>query len=123
MIGEPSGLFVRLYLDEDVHGRVARALRLRNFDVVSAHETARLGLSDEEQLAQAAADGRALFTFNTADYVRLHLEWFRAGKTHHGVIVSDQLPIGETVRRLLNLLNRVTADEMHNQLRWLQAFK
>jgi hypothetical protein len=37
--------------------------------------------------------------------------------------VSDQLPIGETIRRLLNLLNRVTADEIHNQLYWLQSFK
>ena len=42
---------------------------------------------------------------------------------NNGIIVSDQLPIGETVRRLLNLLNRVSADEMWNEIRWLQAFK
>lgn len=42
-----SHLFIRLYLDEDVHKRVASALRLRRFDVVSAHEVGRWGLSDQ----------------------------------------------------------------------------
>jgi hypothetical protein len=55
-------LFCRLYLDEDVHRRVAAALRLRHFDVVSAHEVQRWGLTDNEQLSYAASEGRALFT-------------------------------------------------------------
>jgi len=118
-----SHLFIRLYLDEDVHKRVASALRLRRFDVVSAHEVGRWGLSDEAQLTYAATEGRALFTYNTPDYLRLHLDWLQRGQEHYGIIVSDQLPIGETVRRLLNLLNHVTADEMQNQIRWLQAFQ
>lgn len=118
-----SHLFIRLYLDEDVHKRVASALRLRRFDVVSAHEVGRWGLSDAEQLTYAATAGRALFTYNTPDYLRLHLDWLQRGQEHYGIIVSDQLPIGETVRRLLNLLNRVTADEIRNQIRWLQAFQ
>ena len=118
-----STLFIRLYLDEDVHRRVASALKLRQFDVVSTHEAKHWGLSDEKQLTLASADGRALFTFNPPDYMRLHVEWLRNGKEHSGIIVSNQLPIGETVRRLLNLLNRVTADEMRNQVYWLQTFK
>ena len=118
-----SALFIRHYLDEDVHKRVASALRLRHFDVVSAHELGRWALSDEEQLTLAAAERRALFTFNAPDYLRLHSEWLQNGKEHSGIILSDQLPIGETIRRLLNLLNRVTGDEMRNDIRWLQAFK
>jgi hypothetical protein len=118
-----SALFIRLYLDEDVHRRVAAALRLRQFDVVSAHEVGRWGLSDEEQLTLAAAEGRALFTFNPPDYLRFHQDWLQLGKEHFGIIVSDQVPIGETVRRILNLLNRVTADEIRNQIYWLQSFK
>lgn len=116
-------LFIRLYLDEDVHKRVASALRLRHFDVVSAHEIGRRAISDEDQLEYAAQEGRALFTYNAADYLRLHLDWLQRGKEHHGIVVSDQIAIGETVRRLLNLLNRVTADEMRNEIRWLQAFR
>ena len=122
MSSEPP-LFCRLYLDEDVHRRVAAALRLRHFDVVSAHEVQRWGLSDHEQLSYAATEGRALFTYNAADYVRLHLDWMRSGQQHCGIIVSEQLPVGETVRRLLGLLNRVAADQMRNQLYWLQAFR
>lgn len=118
-----TSLFIRLYLDEDVHKRVAAALRLRHFDAVSVHEVQRWGLTDEAQLAQAAAEGRTLLTFNTPDYVRLHFDWLQRGRPHAGIIVSDQLPIGETIQRLLNLLNRVTADEMQNEIRWLQAFK
>jgi len=122
-VSPESPLFVRLYLDEDVHRRVASALRLRHFDVVSAHEVQRWGLTDEQQLSYAAEEGRALFTYNAADYLQLHLDWLRSGQEHQGIVISDQLPIGETVRRLLGLLNRVTADDMRNELRWLQALK
>ena len=116
-------LFIRLYLDEDVHKRVASALRLRAFDVVSAHEVGQWALSDEGQLVYAAGEQRTLFTFNTADDLKLHMAWLKQGQSHSGIIVSDQLPVGETARRLLILLNRVTADEMKNQVLWLQAFK
>lgn len=102
---------------------MASALRLRSFDVVSAHEVGSWGLTDEGQLTYAAAEGRALLTFNTPDYVQLHVDWLQRGKEHYGIIVSDQLPIGETARRLPNLLNQVNADEMRNQMRWLQGFK
>ena len=118
-----SSLFIRLYLDEDVHKRIASGLRLRHFDAVSAHEIGLWGLSDEEQLIYAVKEKRAIFTFNTPDFLELHLKWLAQGKTHFGIIVSDQQPIGETMRRLLNLLNRITADEMINEIRWLQAFK
>ncbi len=116
-------LFIRLYLDEDVHKRAAVGLRLRQFDVVSAHEVGTWALSDEEQLTYAVAEQRTLFTFNTPDYLKLHSGWQQAGHEHYGMIVSDQLPIGETVRRLLNLLNRVTSDEIYNQVYWLQMYK
>ena len=120
---EKPSLFIRLYLDEDVHKRVASALRLRAFDVVSAHEVGQWGLNDEAQLSYAVDDQRTLFTFNSADYLKLNLAWLNQGQEHFGIIVSDQLPIGETSRRLLNLLNQFTADEMRNQVLWLQAFK
>ena len=116
-------LFIRLYLDEDVHHGAAVALRVRNFDAVSAHDRGRRGLSDAEQPAYAAADERALVTFNASDFVRLHQKWIGISRPHWGIIVSEQVPIGEVTRRLLSLLNRVTADEMRNQLYWLQSFR
>jgi Domain of unknown function (DUF5615) len=119
---EPA-LFIRLYLDEDVHKQVAAALRLRSFDAISTHEVGRRGHSDAEQLVYATNAGRTLFTFNTSDYLHLHRDWLQARREHAGIVISDRLPIGEIIRRLLNLLNRVTADEIRNQIRWLQTFK
>lgn len=118
-----NGLFIRLYLDEDVHKRLAAALRLRQFDVVSVHELGRQGLSDEAQLLLATQERRTLFTYNVADFLHLHLDWAARGETHAGIILSDQLPLSETLRRLLKLLNHLTADEMQGQAYWLQAYK
>lgn len=116
-------LFIRLYLDEDVHKRVAAALRLRQFDVISIHEYNLQGFSDEEHLRMATSQRRSIVSFNTPDYKKLHAQWLEAGQEHAGIIVSEQLLIGETIRRLVNLLNEVTRDEMTNQLRWLQTYK
>jgi len=68
-VNDDASLFIQLYLDEDVHKRVAAALRLRHFDVLSAHEIDRLGADDDTQLRFAAEHGRALLTFNTTHYL------------------------------------------------------
>jgi predicted nuclease of predicted toxin-antitoxin system len=65
MIGhsEPS-LFIRLYLDEHVWRKIAAELRERGFDAVNVSEVGREGLPDEEQWGFAAAERRALLTFD-----------------------------------------------------------
>jgi len=112
-------LFIRLYLDEDVFKDVVPALRARGFDAISVHELGHYGWPDAEHLARAAAEGRAIFTFNAADYIALHREYLDEGKSHAGIIVSKQHSIRETLHRLLDLLNRVTASEMQNQFWWI----
>jgi hypothetical protein len=120
-MGEETGesLFIRLYLDEDVFKAVVPALQARGFDVVSVHDLHHYGWSDAEHLAYAAVEGRAVFTFNAPDYIALHMEYLSEGKPHAGIIVSKQHPVRETIRRLLDLLNRVTGDEVKNQLWWI----
>lgn len=108
-----------LYIDEDVHESVSPALRRHGYDVLTVHEAGRRGLSDAEQLTFAADENRALFSFNAADYIALHLAYLEQGRQHAGIVVSKQIPIGETVRRLLRLLEQVKAEQMANQLRWL----
>jgi len=116
-MGEETGkpLFPRLYLDEDVFKTVGPALRARGFDVVSVHSLHHYGWSDAEHLACAATEERAIFTFNASDYIALHMEYLSEEKSHAGIITSKQRPVRETIRRLLDLLNRVTSDEMKNQ--------
>jgi hypothetical protein len=58
-------------------------------------------------------------TFNAGHFVQLHDSWRQFGLEHAGVIVSKQLPIGESLRRLLILLQRETGDSMRGQLRFL----
>jgi len=112
-------LFIRLYLDEDVHESIAPALRRHGYDVLTVREADRRGVPDAEQLAYAADQGRTLFSFNATDYIALHLAYLAQEREHAGIIVVKQSPIGDTVRRLLNLLNQVSAGEIRNQLRWL----
>ena len=49
-------------------------------------------------------------------------EYWWTGKEHLGIIVSEQLPIGELLRRVLRFLNTVTADEMRNNYKNLGEF-
>lgn len=117
-----QALFIRLYIDEDVHESLAHALRKQGHDVLSVREAGRRGLSDSDQLAYAAQQNRALFSFNATDYIALHLAYLDQDEPHAGIIVAKQMPIGVTLRGLLALLlDQVSADEIRNQLRWLSA--
>jgi hypothetical protein len=112
---------VRLYLDEDAaRHSFARELRVRGADVVTALEAELTQKSDEEHLRWAALHQRALYSFNRGDFYRLHTEWLRQGKTHYGIVLSRQdLPIGEQIRRLLRLINRLSVEEMQNRVEFL----
>jgi len=110
---------IRLYLDENVHKKVATALRLRGYDVTSAHEAKNWGLSDKEQLEFAAGQKRAIFTFNVRDYIILHKQYLKHNKKHYGIIISRQLTLTETINRLSFLLLRYNPEMLINQLIWL----
>ena len=110
---------IRLYLDEDVHGSLGQALRQKGFDAVDVRECGNIGLTDIEQLEYAVQEDRVIFTFNAVDYIELHVLFLTTGKTHPGIVVSKQRPFGETLQRLVKLLDEVSVDEMRNQLRWL----
>lgn len=111
---------IRLFLDEDAQRTaLVRALKARYIDVLTANESGRTGLSDEEQLAYAAQSGRTLLTFNRRHFVKLHIEYLEEGRHHAGIIVSDQHEIGILIRRLLRLIDARSADEMQDWLEFL----
>ena len=110
---------IRLFTDEDVYGQVAPLLRAAGFDAVSTPEVGRLGRDDSDQLAWATGEGRALITFNVGDFARLHHDWLGRTLHHCGVIVSQQRPLGDLLRRLIHLGRTLQADDMQDRLEYL----
>jgi hypothetical protein len=116
------GLFIRLYLDVDVDVKLAANLRRAGYDCVSARKVGNAALDDESQMVFATNEGRVLLTHNIQDFVPIFERWWYAGLSHPGIVVSQQIPLGELQRRVVHLLDTVTADEMKNNLRNLAEF-
>jgi len=125
MSDEPVALFISLYMDEDsAYRRLPALLRAEGFDAISALELGHTGSEwdDEKHLTYAAENQRALVTHNTKHFSPLAQKWEGAGRDHYGIIVSEQVGIGEVLRRLLRLLDSVTKDEMKKKVRFLSDF-
>jgi hypothetical protein len=110
------------FTDEDVFSAVAPALRAAGSDAVSTTEANRLGETDESQLEWAATNGRVLVTFNVSDFARLHAEWLASGRHHAGIVVSEQRPVGDTIRRILRLAAAVDAASFQDRLEYLSSW-
>jgi len=82
-----------------------------------------LAETDEQQLLRAITERRCIGTFDVADYTRLHENCVLEGREHWGIIFSTEEAFSVLLHRLLRLLNSVSADELKNQLRWLNEFK
>ena len=99
-------------------------LRARNINVLTASEADMINREDEEQLMAASASGRALFSYNTADYCVLHQRWMSLERTHAGTIVAPQqhFSVGEELRRLMRLIGGRAAEQMRNRLEFLSSW-
>lgn len=115
-------LFIALYTDADVNQELAKQLRNRGFDAISARDLGKYQISDQEQLDFAASEQRAILSFNIDHFTTLFEEYWNANKKHYGIIVSKQVPLGELLRRLLKLLDTISAGEMKNNYKNLGEF-
>ena len=116
-----SRLFINLYLDEDVDVLIADLLRAYGYSVTTTAADGRLGTSDAEQLEYAAAQGMAILTDNRVDFEGLFQDYLTTGRSHAGILVAVRRLPHDILRRLLLVLNQVTADEMANQVRYIQS--
>ena len=114
-----SRLFIELYLDEDVNVLIAKLVRARGFNAVTTQEAGRKKKDDADQLAFAASQQWTILTHNRADFEELAQDYFAAGKTHSGIIIAKRRAPHEIARRLLVILNYITADEMVDQIRYI----
>jgi len=110
---------LKLFLDEDIHTGLSRALQQRGHDVVHAQDLKRKGKSDSEQFAFAVQEERCLVTFNVRDFVKLHNQYAEQNQEHWGIIVARQMPIGETLRRLLKKVGLATPEDFRNRIDFL----
>jgi hypothetical protein len=113
----------KLHLNEHLSPRLAQQLRKHGFDVTSTLESNLVSKSDPQQLEFCCVEQRAILTFNIDDFTLLHDEYMASGKEHWGIIMSTREPIGVLLHRLLRLLNSLSADELKNQVQWLNEFK
>ncbi len=81
---------MKLLFDEMHAPRVAVKLTGEAFDVVAVATQPDLrGMADEELLAHAATEERALVTENVADFMPLATRWAGEHKTHSGLIFTN----------------------------------
>jgi predicted nuclease of predicted toxin-antitoxin system len=122
----PESLFARLYLDRHIIARLAVDIRGHGIDILRTEEAGMDTATDEEQLLFATSQGRAIFTFNIRDFAPLHEGWQAVGRSHAGIIVSQQLGRREyhlLLQRTLRLLNHFSAEEMVDNFVHLEQFK
>jgi len=99
---------VRYSLDEHVDLDVARALRRRDVDVVTAQEAGQRATDDQILLRTATADNR-VFVTQDADVLRLSHQ----GEAHAGIVYAPQgTPIGDFIRGLILIFDVLEAEEM-----------
>jgi len=77
-----------LLLDEMFSDTIAQQLRTKGHDVISVVSQSDLvGLPDDQILAYATTEGRALVTANIKDFMPLDGRYRAAGQAHPGLIL------------------------------------
>ena len=90
---------IRLFLDEDVWQGLSKAPRGAGYDAISVTEAGCKGFSDQEILAYANDQDRAVLTHNIQDFAPLAEAYFLQDITHPGIIVARRFENGELMRR------------------------
>ena len=77
-----------LLLDEMFTDDIAQQLRAKGYDVISVvADPALVGLPDDQVLAYATTEGRALVTANIKEFVPLDSRYRAADQSHAGLIL------------------------------------
>jgi predicted nuclease of predicted toxin-antitoxin system len=106
---------IKFYTAEHIPKTVADGLRRRGVDVLTTQEAGMLGVSDEEQLAFAANQGRVFLTGDD-DFFRLHAQ----GIQHVGIVYTNrQTPIGQIIRGLMLIYEVLDASDMQNHIEYV----
>lgn len=108
-----------VYLDEDVSVLVAKMAIARGFQVTTTQQAGRIGATDAEQLAFAAASGMALLTHNRVDFEALARAYVLEHRHHAGILLAVRRPPREIAHRLCALLSKPSGTNLADQVRYL----
>jgi hypothetical protein len=116
----PDRIFSNLYLDEDVSVLIAELIRPHRFDVLTTREAHNLGQSDSFQLLFAAAQQRAVLIHNRCDVEALPRSALAEYQPPAGIIIANRRASdADVARRVMKLLDLLSAEEMLNQLLYI----
>jgi predicted nuclease of predicted toxin-antitoxin system len=114
---------VRFYLDQNVTPRVSAAARRLGLDVTDWQEAGMENASDEEQLAYATEQRRAIVSCDVEDFVDLARRWTEEERRHAGIVcVTRQISAddsGAVARALLRLNDAHAGTSSEDALLWL----
>lgn len=98
---------MRVYLDENLSSDIARLLRARGVDAVSAHEAGKRQLTDPAQLEFATAQDRVIVTADVVDFVVLSRQAIAANSQHPGIIVVPASFRGDEFQAIADGINAI----------------
>ena len=109
---------MRLLLDEHLSHRIARELRRTGYDVIAVAERDDLrGRSDRAIVEAAAAEHRAIVTFDVRDHLAILRNALRLGVSHPGLVLLAPRAggpslggLGTLVKALATLLDARPSD-------------
>jgi len=114
---------IKFYLNENIPTVLADALKRRGYDAVTTQTHGKRQAADIDQILFAASQNRAILTFNTAHYVKLYIELHKKHINHSEIVVSEQLSIGELLKRLLKLASSLSTEDIKNRLEYLSNWE
>lgn len=112
---------VAFYVDDDI-GMKPTIVGLRRLGIEIDHCDAfgMRGAGDEAHLAFAHSIRRVLISANRRDFARLHRDWIDANQSHSGIVLVEQrTSIGNQVSGLARIHAERTAEQMANQVYYL----
>ena len=104
----------KLYANENFPVETVLTLRKLGYDVVTTHEAgnSNLKIPDEEVLAFAIANGRAIISVNRKDFKRLH----RLYPLHFGIIICTKNDDFENFAECIHKVLLQYGEDISNQL-------
>lgn len=111
---------IRLYMDENVHGAIAREVRKRGVDVLTVREDGFGGRDDPDVMDRATSLGRVLFS-QDEDLLAEATHRQRSGIAFTGVVFAAQVEvtIGQCVRDLELIALAGKPEELSDRVHYL----